>query len=157
MERGVDSLSRSALNRLSQLAIFERSVETAPGLEEEPTFPRLSPLQHGALQPKFILERTGLRKYFAVVVTDDDVEEPKPAPEIYLKVAALLAVSPDRCVVLEDSPYGVEAALAAGTTPIQVQDLSIPTPDVIAVGHCIVESLTDVQRILEQARAGLVL
>jgi HAD superfamily hydrolase (TIGR01509 family) len=103
---------------------------------------------------EFILERTGLRKYFTVVVTDDDVEQPKPAPEIYLKVAALLSVSPDRCVVLEDSPYGVEAALAAGMTPIQVPDKAIPTPDMRVLGHCIVESLTDAHCILEQAGAG---
>lgn len=100
---------------------------------------------------EFILERTGLREYFAAVVTDDEVEQPKPAPEIYLKVGALLAVNPDRCVVLEDSPYGVEAALAAGATPIQVPDKLTPSAEVRALGHRIVESLSDAHSLLEQA------
>ena len=103
---------------------------------------------------ELILERTGLRTYFTATVTDSDTERPKPAPDIYLKVATLLSVSPDRCLVLEDSPYGVEAAFAAGMTPIQVPDIATPTPEVRALGHRIVESLTDAHRILERAVAG---
>ena len=51
---------------------------------------------------------------FQVVVTRDDVEEPKPAPEPYLKAAAALGVEPGECMVFEDSPSGAAAARAAG-------------------------------------------
>lgn len=51
---------------------------------------------------------------FPVVVTRDDVEEPKPAPEPYLRAAARLGVEPEACLVFEDSPSGAVAARAAG-------------------------------------------
>ncbi|MFN2479594.1 MAG: HAD family hydrolase [Pseudonocardiaceae bacterium] len=49
-----------------------------------------------------------------VLVTADDVERGKPAPECYLLAAARLGILPAGCVVVEDAPAGVRAALAAG-------------------------------------------
>jgi HAD superfamily hydrolase (TIGR01509 family) len=43
-----------------------------------------------------------------------DVARPKPAPDLFLHAAATMQVSPDRCVVVEDSPLGVQGAQAAG-------------------------------------------
>jgi beta-phosphoglucomutase family hydrolase len=62
----------------------------------------------------FVLNGSGLRRYFDAVVTGDDVQLPKPHPDIYLRAAELLRVAPSDCVVFEDSPIGVAAALAAG-------------------------------------------
>lgn len=64
------------------------------------------------------LATCGLAEFFEVVVTGCDVLQPKPAPEGYLQAAQHLGVNPARCVVFEDSSYGVRAALAAGMTPI---------------------------------------
>ena len=55
-----------------------------------------------------------LRSCFRAVVDGQQVSRPKPDPEIYLRVAALLGVDPRNCVVFEDSHTGVEAARAAG-------------------------------------------
>lgn len=96
------------------------------------------------------LEAAGLLGYFDVVCTSSDVAHPKPAPDVYLLAAERLGVSPSQCLVLEDSPTGVRAALAAGMTPIQVPDLLMPDDEVRALGHRIVASLRDVQRMLEQ-------
>jgi HAD superfamily hydrolase (TIGR01509 family) len=60
------------------------------------------------------LERQGLLELFDVVVTRADVARGKPAPDIFLEAARLLGVDPAACVVLEDSPHGCTAALAAG-------------------------------------------
>ncbi|MDF2442890.1 MAG: mannitol-/sugar-/sorbitol-6-phosphatase [Subtercola sp.] len=49
-----------------------------------------------------------------VVITADDVTNPKPDPEPFLRAAALLGVDPARCLVVEDAPAGVTAARAAG-------------------------------------------
>jgi sugar-phosphatase len=49
-----------------------------------------------------------------VVVTADDVAAGKPAPDCYLQAAALLDVAPFDCIVVEDSPPGIEAARTAG-------------------------------------------
>lgn len=49
-----------------------------------------------------------------MIVTRADVARGKPAPDIFLEAARLLGVEPRACLVLEDSPHGCEAALAAG-------------------------------------------
>jgi HAD superfamily hydrolase (TIGR01509 family) len=60
------------------------------------------------------LELHGLLPRFACVRTRDDVEHPKPAPDLYLSAAACLGLEPAECLALEDSPHGLRAALAAG-------------------------------------------
>ena len=62
----------------------------------------------------FVLDTAGIRDAFRAVVSGQDVERPKPHPDIYFRAAELLAVSPSDCVVFEDSRTGVEAAHAAG-------------------------------------------
>jgi beta-phosphoglucomutase len=62
----------------------------------------------------FLLDRTGFRQYFRVVLAGDQVARPKPHPDIYLLAAERLGVPVDRCIVFEDSPSGVAAARAAG-------------------------------------------
>jgi HAD superfamily hydrolase (TIGR01509 family) len=65
-------------------------------------------------QAKRVLEVLGLEGEFDFVATRDDVENPKPHPEIYLLVARELGVPAGECLVIEDSPAGVEAAKGAG-------------------------------------------
>lgn len=60
------------------------------------------------------LAATGLAEAFGVVVTAEDVERPKPAPDLYLLACECLGVRPDEAVALEDSETGVAAAKAAG-------------------------------------------
>jgi HAD superfamily hydrolase (TIGR01509 family) len=95
------------------------------------------------------LAAAGLLPYFDAVSTSSDVARPKPAPDVYLLAAEKLGVDPARCLVLEDSPTGVRAALAAGMTPIQVPDMLEPDDDVRALRHRIVGSLGDAQQLLE--------
>jgi HAD superfamily hydrolase (TIGR01509 family) len=94
------------------------------------------------------LEAAELLGYFDVVCTSSDVAHPKPAPDVYLLAAERLGVPPAQCLVLEDSPTGVRAALAAGMTVVQVPDLLAPDDDVRALGHRIVGSLEDAQVLL---------
>jgi HAD superfamily hydrolase (TIGR01509 family) len=61
-----------------------------------------------------VLRTTGLAPQFQVLVTADDVDRPKPAPDIFLACAERLKVPPERCHVYEDSEYGIRAAQAAG-------------------------------------------
>lgn len=67
-----------------------------------------------------VLEVLDLVDAFDFIATRDDVERGKPDPEIYLLAAQALDVVPSRCLVLEDSPSGVRAALAAGMHCIAV-------------------------------------
>ncbi|MCK5429180.1 MAG: HAD family phosphatase [Anaerolineales bacterium] len=65
-------------------------------------------------QAQRVLQILGLADEFDFIATRDDVERGKPDPEIYLLVASELDVPPANCLVIEDSPAGVKAALAAG-------------------------------------------
>jgi beta-phosphoglucomutase-like phosphatase (HAD superfamily) len=59
--------------------------------------------------------------HFDTLVTRDDVDRGKPAPDIFLRAAELLGAHPSRCTVYEDSDEGIEAAHAAGMTVIDVR------------------------------------
>lgn len=69
-----------------------------------------------------VLEARGIRQYFDAVVTGEDVHNGKPAPDIYLECAKRLGVLPEQCIVFEDIPKGIEAALAAGAKVCAVED-----------------------------------
>jgi HAD superfamily hydrolase (TIGR01509 family) len=64
---------------------------------------------------RFTLGRTGLYDRFAGrIFSADQVSRGKPAPDVFLLAAEAMAVAPEQCVVIEDSPFGVAAARAAG-------------------------------------------
>ncbi|MFI6981985.1 HAD family hydrolase [Embleya sp. NPDC050154] len=67
---------------------------------------------------RLALTRTGLIRHFpeSVLFSSQDVAQGKPAPDLFLHAAATMGVDPARCVVIEDSPLGVQAARAAGMT-----------------------------------------
>lgn len=69
---------------------------------------------------RITLEGVGLGDRFGTMVTAADVRRGKPDPEIYLKAAAALGVSPRECVVFEDAVYGVQAAKGAGAKVVGI-------------------------------------
>jgi beta-phosphoglucomutase family hydrolase len=60
------------------------------------------------------LEITGLRKYFDIIVTANDVDNFKPHPETFLKCAEMMNIDPRYCEVFEDGELGIEAAKLGG-------------------------------------------
>ena len=77
---------------------------------------------------------------FEVVVTRDDVEHPKPAPDLYRLACRRLGIRPQDAVAFEDSASGVAAAKAAGLTVVAVPQL--PSVD-FAAADIVVRSLAD--------------
>ncbi len=69
-----------------------------------------------------ILGRAGFLHQFEVIISGSDVSRGKPDPEIFLETSGKLGVSPAACVVIEDSPHGVAAAIAAGMTVVGFQN-----------------------------------
>ena len=67
-----------------------------------------------------ILSVLGVRDRFRVILSGDDMVIGKPDPALFLKAAEALGLPPARCVVVEDSPFGVEAAKRAGMPCIAV-------------------------------------
>lgn len=70
-----------------------------------------------------ILTALGIREWFRAVVTADCVENPKPAPDVYLKAAQGIGVDPQRCHAFEDTALGVQAAARAGMTVVDINTL----------------------------------
>jgi HAD superfamily hydrolase (TIGR01509 family) len=67
------------------------------------------------LNAEFVLTKLGLKECFRAVVDGHQVLKAKPDPEVILKAAAELGISPRNCVMFEDSPGGMQAARSAGT------------------------------------------
>lgn len=71
-----------------------------------------------------------LEGVFPVIVTEEQVENAKPAPEPFLKAAALLDIEPAACIAIEDTPSGIQAAKAAGMFAVQVRAASTAFPPI---------------------------
>ncbi|WP_188703655.1 HAD family hydrolase [Silvimonas iriomotensis] len=95
------------------------------------------------------LQAAGLWPYFEFAVCGDEIEHPKPAPDIYIKAATGLGRQPAECVAFEDSNFGIAAAHSAGCRAIMVPDLRPPTAETMALGVPVVESLSAAQPIVE--------
>ena len=67
-----------------------------------------------------ILHRVGLSQHFSAVIDGNRITLSKPDPQVFLFGAGALGVSPDACVVFEDAPAGIEAALAGGFTAVGI-------------------------------------
>ncbi|MCX8199993.1 MAG: HAD family phosphatase [Candidatus Micrarchaeota archaeon] len=82
---------------------------------------------------ELVVNRFELRKYFEQIITGDDVVKGKPDPEPYLKAAKEMGVSPEECVVVEDSINGVKSAKAAGMKCIAITS-SFPREELVGAG-----------------------
>jgi len=80
----------------------------------------------------YILERIGLDGFFDAVADGNCITHSKPHPEVFLKAAEMLALPPDRCLVVEDAHAGVEAAVAGGFDCAAIGDAR---EDIRAVWH----------------------
>jgi beta-phosphoglucomutase-like phosphatase (HAD superfamily) len=99
------------------------------------------------------LRSAGIRDRFDIIVTGDQVTNGKPAPDIYLEAARRLDMAPQRCLALEDSDNGVQAAHAAGMLTLMVPDLKPPSAESIARAYQVVPSLTAAREIIAEILA----
>ena len=107
---------------------YSRRVPLIPGAAE--AVARMAsrfPLGLASSSPReviaFVLQRSGLDRLFQTWVSSDDVDQGKPAPDVYLRCCELLGMSPGDCVAVEDSRVGIRAAKAAG-----LKVIALPTP-----------------------------
>jgi HAD superfamily hydrolase (TIGR01509 family) len=108
-----------------ELVTFDDAVSAARELRA-----RGIPVAVASSSPRERLQRTlrraGLLDAFDVTVAGDEVTNGKPAPDMFLLAAERLGVPPDQCIVIEDSPPGVQAGLAAGMHTIGVNRTGAP-------------------------------
>jgi HAD superfamily hydrolase (TIGR01509 family) len=132
----------------TQLVTFDDAIGAARELRS-----RGVPVAVASSSPRERLHRTlgraGLLQAFDVTVAGDEVTHGKPAPDMFLLAAERLGVDPASCVVIEDSPPGVQAGVAAGMVTLAV--CRVPgTEASLAAADRVVNTLT-ADAILEAA------
>jgi HAD superfamily hydrolase (TIGR01509 family) len=91
-----------------------------------------------------VLNASALRPCFAATMSTEQVMAGKPAPDIYLAVAAKLGQPPANCAAVEDSANGLRSAAAAGCQVIAVPHPRYPPgPDALALARVVLTSLTE--------------
>jgi HAD superfamily hydrolase (TIGR01509 family) len=98
-----------------------------------------------------VLNLEGLHRFFPVVVSGSEVSRGKPAPDIFLRTADLLGVSPADCCVIEDSKPGVAAGLAAGMRVIAITNTH-PAHELRHATH-VVSVYSEIEALLVRARS----
>ncbi len=92
------------------------------------------------------LGATGLAEDNLIIVSSDEVDHGKPAPDVYLEAARRLGVDPADCLVVEDSINGVRAGLAAGMTVVLIPNVAVPPdPEARVIAHVVIERLADLE------------
>jgi HAD superfamily hydrolase (TIGR01509 family) len=71
-----------------------------------------------------MLHKAGLQQFLEFTLSNEDVAQGKPHPEIYTKAINQMGLKPQECVVVEDNPHGIAAAEAAGAHVLRVADPS---------------------------------
>jgi HAD superfamily hydrolase (TIGR01509 family) len=96
------------------------------------------------------LRDMGIENYFDVVISGEEIDHPKPEPDIYLLAARQLNTLPENCVVYEDSRIGIEAGRRAGMKVIGRRDTRFNQNQ--SAAHCLVENAGEMCRIACQGR-----
>lgn len=89
------------------------------------------------------IEKSGLLPYFSVILCGDQIAHGKPHPDIYLRAAALLGVSPAGCMALEDSKNGILSAHRAGMFAVLIPDMIEPDAEMRAAADVVLPSLAE--------------
>ena len=120
-----DEVQRTALARFAE---HLKPVQGLPELLDEFHGPRCVASSSALSRVRFSLGVTGLSHHFEPehVFSAEMVPNGKPAPDLFLHAAEQLGTDPSQCIVVEDSPHGVAAAVAAEMTCIGF----------VAGGHC---------------------
>jgi HAD superfamily hydrolase (TIGR01509 family) len=143
----VEKRIQAEIDLSGQAKLFEGAIELLESLHGKVKLALASMSNRDVIN--YMLNVMDIRRFFDVVLTVDEVQNSKPDPEIFLKSAFQLGISPAKCVVVEDSIFGVEAAKAARMGCIAVltgvysrEELKKANPDLI------VDSLKEKNEIL---------
>ncbi len=105
---------------------------------------------HARLQ--YSLGRVGLLdRLRGRIFSTDGVEHGKPAPDLFLHAAAALGADPRRCAVVEDSPYGLQAARAAGMRRYAYAGGLVPRERLAGSGTTIFDDMRELPDLLRSA------
>lgn len=111
-------------------------------LIEEHNLPRAIASSSDRAVIDVVVETYGLTEAFPLRISGEDVQNSKPAPDIFLLAARKLGIAPENCLVIEDSHHGVQAALSAGMQVVGYRNSGSGNQD-ISAAHTVVDCLVD--------------
>jgi HAD superfamily hydrolase (TIGR01509 family) len=146
VDESPDTISEQVVGRL--LAHYQAHLPLLPGAVE--AVRRMAErwplgLASSANRPVIdaVLDMADIRRYIRVTVSSEEVPRGKPAPDVYLEAARLLAVDPADCAVVEDSANGIRSGVAAGMTVVAIPNPHYPPPaDVVAAAAVVLDDIT---------------
>lgn len=94
----------------------------------------------------------GILSQFDAVCSGYDVPQGKPAPDIYLKAAAMIGLPPEKCLAVEDSPAGILSASRAGCLPVFVPDQDRADEETLQLLYSHADSLLDIIDLLKEEK-----
>ncbi|AMV20776.1 HAD family hydrolase [Planctomyces sp. SH-PL14] len=133
MERGLPQGLHSFISDLKQLYTFELvNVRCKPVFAHQYALAKLKSAGYRLAVASnsiretvhMMLEKAGIRSYFDVILSNEDVSKAKPDPEIYSKAMEMLGFRPTDCLVLEDNINGIRAAQAAGANVMTIETVN---------------------------------
>jgi HAD superfamily hydrolase (TIGR01509 family) len=148
---------------LAELIAWKQRRLTELLRERKPIFPGIPPLLE-TLSARYplglasgsvnavidqVLEMGGLRRYFSVILSVQNVARPKPFPDVYLRAAEVLGVAPGDCCAIEDSAVGAQAAVDAGMTVIAITN-TLPAAQ-LGHAHFVVSRCEEIAALLAEA------
>ena len=93
---------------------------------------------------ELVLDLAGIADRFQAIVSSEEVERGKPAPDVYLEAARRLEVDPTRCAAIEDSENGLLAARAAGMRVLAIPNREFPpSEDALSAADVVLDSLSE--------------
>lgn len=92
---------------------------------------------------QFAMDSLNLSQYFEYLVSGEEVENSKPAPDVFLLAAKLLGVNPEKCIAFEDTKNGSKAAKAANMYTIGFENPDYPKQD-LSVADMVVTDFNQV-------------
>jgi HAD superfamily hydrolase (TIGR01509 family) len=130
---------------------FRRELQVVPGIADalgQIALPTCVASGGSHEKMRLTLGLTGLWDRFdGRIFSAREVPRPKPAPDLFLHAAAETGVDPARCLVVEDSPFGVDGAKAAGMSCFGFAALT--HPDRLAAADQVFSDMTELPRLLE--------
>ena len=73
---------------------------------------------------KLMLEKTGQLKLMGLIISNEDVNRPKPSPECYIKAMKYFEIDPENTLIIEDSEKGYKSAIDSGAYVLRVSNIS---------------------------------
>lgn len=143
-DQALEDATRLYLARVDEVTLQENTRKTLESAQDRYKLAVGTSSQR--LVAEQILTSKELDQYFDTLVTFDDVRDGKPAPDIFNEAAHQLDIHPTKCIVVEDSPHGVEAANTGGFISIGFQDNA--DQDLSAADH-VVGSMNELKETIE--------